>query len=673
MRLSRLRTVVLLLVASLTCAATMIASPAVAQSPSVGKPPFPGLPGGLPGGAPAARPPKAISDTASAVAISTYFSSTKVTPGQDLVFAIVMDIDPGYHMWTAKGQPRIEGTSEFEDGIRPEFKATPVAGVTLHQGFAQWPEAHVVEAALDGPEKQKFAVYEGIATLFIPITIDAKAAPGPRTVSGTLTIQVCDSSTCLAPSDVPISATFEVVPAGTTLTNSPDPVFNGFKTDVFAKIRAGEKPPQIVEFNVFGWKFSIDASGAGLILLLVVAALGGFLLNLTPCVLPVIPLKIMGLSASAGSRARTFFLGLMMSAGVVAFWMALGVAVSSIKGFTSANQLFQCPLFTIGVGVFIAAMSIGLLGLFSLQLPQWVFMINPKQESAPGAFGFGMMTAILSTPCTAPLMGAAMAWATTQSVPTVLAVFAAVGFGMAIPYAILAAFPQLTAKMPKSGPASDLIKQLMALLLLAAAAFFIGAGVSGLMVNPPDPPSKLYWWVVGGISFFAGIWLLVRTIAITPSFGRRVVFGGLGAFIMAAGLLIGFTQTAKGPIAWTYYTPDRLASAKSKGDVVVIDFTAEWCLTCKTLESTVLNVPSVASILNGKGVSPIKVDITGNNVAGNDLLNSFGSVTIPLLVVVAPDGETIFKSEAYTPNDVLKAIDAARSRGATPAAGAVGE
>lgn len=142
---------------------------------------------------------------------------------------------------------------------------------------------------------------------------------------------------------------------------------------------------------------------------------------------------------------------------------------------------------------------------------------------------------------------------------------------------------------------------------------------------------------------------------------------------MAAGLLIGFTQTAKGPIAWTYYTPDRLASAKSKGDVVVIDFTAEWCLTCKTLESTVLNVPSVASILNGKGVSPIKVDITGNNVAGNDLLNSFGSVTIPLLVVVAPDGETIFKSEAYTPNDVLKAIDAARSRGATPAAGAVGE
>jgi len=305
-------------------------------------------------------------------------------------------------------------------------------------------------------------------------------------------------------------------------------------------------------------------------------------------------------------------------------------------------------------------MTIGMMGAFAVGLPQWVYAINPKHDSLPGSFGFGIMTAVLATPCTAPLMGAAMAWATTQPMQTVLIVFTAVGTGMALPYLVLSACPSLLAKMPRTGPASELIKQVMGLLLLAAAAYFVGAGLSGFMRVEVDPPSRIYWWVVVAFSAAAGVWLLIRTIAITSHAGRRVVFGGIGVLIVAVSAFIGVEQTSKGPIAWTYYTESRLAEATTRGDVVVLEFTAEWCLNCKLLEATVLHAPEVASVLNGAGVAAIKVDITGNAKAGNKKLNDSGSVTIPFLVVLAPDGQPVFKGSEYTRQQIIDAVAAAR-------------
>ncbi|MGA1400641.1 MAG: thioredoxin family protein, partial [Phycisphaerales bacterium] len=260
-------------------------------------------------------------------------------------------------------------------------------------------------------------------------------------------------------------------------------------------------------------------------------------------------------------------------------------------------------------------------------------------------------------------MGSAVVWAVTGTITTVLLVFGAVGVGMAFPYLVLAAFPSLVKNMPRTGPASDLIKQVMGLLLLAAAAYFAGAGLSGLMVEPPTPPSRVYWWVVGLVAAGAGLLMLVRTFRITPRVGPRVAFGGLGALILAASLLVAIRMTDKGPIDWTYYTPERLAEAQGEGDVVVLDFTAEWCLNCKTLEATVLATEQVAAALNGEGVVAMKVDLTGNNEAGNELLRASGRLTIPLLVVLSPSGEEIFKSDAYTPAQVLDAIAAAKRGG----------
>lgn len=665
----RIATLLLLVTLALGWGGAWSSRTALAALP--GPPGGQGLPGtfGLPNiAAPQEESSNEFNDSRDRVKATAKLNATQALPGGDVVLAVVLDIAHGWHLWPTEGAPAPKDGKDLKpmDGAIlttiafPQDPADPNAilqpeGLIVHRGFMQLPEVHAANA-----NGGRIPAFEGYSVFYIPITVKPDAAPGTRSITFTAGFQTCDAKTCLAPATVELHVDLEILAPGAATAAAPvDADFKAFDSTVFAKIRAGEKPPEIVKFDVFGFAFELDARGAGFILLLLVAAVGGLLLNFTPCVLPVIPLKIMGLANTAGSRGRTLWLGLMMSLGVIAFWMALGVAVSSIKGFSSANQLFQYPAVTIAIGAIIVAMAVGMMGFFSVGLPQWVYMVNPKHESAHGSFLFGIMTAVLSTPCTAPLMGAAIAWAATRDVGTVLMVFAAVGVGMAVPYGVLAAFPSLLKSMPRTGPASELIKQVMGLLLVAAGCFFLGSGFSGLMVTPPDPPSRLYWWLVAAAGIVAGGWLAYRTVRITTATGRRVLFGGLGVFIFAISIFIGVTQTSHGPIKWTYYTPERLAEAKRRGDVVVIDFTAEWCLNCKALESAVLNPSPVSKLLNTPGVTAIKVDLTGNNTHGNDLLKQFNRITIPLLVVIRSDGTEVFKSDTYQSSQVLEALKSA--------------
>jgi thiol:disulfide interchange protein DsbD len=639
---------------------TGMSTAASSQSP----PKIPGLPGF---GRPKADVPPAFGDSRDQVDVQVLLGQPSVAPGGDLPLALEFKLLKHYHIWTKPG-PAGEGFAEFDGAIRTEITlnpgengaSMPIAGVFLNDRFLQWPEPHAVEADL-GEGRQKYEVYEGDFAVFVPISIAKDAKPGMVEFPLVVSFQACDDTGCSAPAEIELTVRFEI--SASPPAAAPNAAFSAFDPSVYGRIRSGDAPTELLEFTLFSATFSIDPNGAGFLLLLLIAAAGGALLNFTPCVLPVIPLKIIGLAQAAqGSRAKCFALGFVMSLGVVAFWMGLGVMIATVKGFTSTNQLFQTPAFTIAVGCIIGVMAVGMAGLFTMKLPDWVYMVEAKHDSYWGSFLFGVMTAVLSTPCTAPLMGTAVAWATTQGPGTILTVFAAVGSGMAFPYLILSANPKLIDRMPRTGPASDLIKQVMGLLLLAAAAYFIGAGVAGILVEPPEPPSHLYWWFVASLGGAAGGWLLLRTFALTTKSVNRFIFGGLGAFILTVSVLIGLSQTAKGPVDWTYYTPERLAAAQQAGKVVVVDFTAEWCANCKTLEALVLNTPAVSKELNADDVESIKVDLTGNNAAGNALLKASNRVTIPLLLVYARDGSLVMNSTEYTPAQVLAAIAEARGK-----------
>jgi thiol:disulfide interchange protein len=597
------------------------------------------------------------------VTVTVKPSKSNVAPGDQIAIAVIFDHEPKWHIHT--NEPVLtpamvqEHFTPFETSIDVKTGSAKVFPI-------QWPKVHTIPVDLVGKGKpEPYGVFEGRAIAFVPIQIPADAKPGTELpVELAIAYQACDDKTCMGLEDVAETVTLRVVELALA-GSKPDPDFAAFDLSAFASGTNGSKAPikaKPVKFDTFGWSFSIDTAGFGFALLLLVAALGGLLLNFTPCVLPVVPLKIMSLSQSAGNPARCFFLGLVMSLGVVAFWVGIGAAIAFISGFTAINSLFQTPWFSLGVGAFILVMAIGMLGAFAVRLPQIAYMVNPSHDTATGSFFFGIMTAVLSTPCTAPFMGSAAAWAATQTPLITLATFGAIGAGMALPYLVLSAFPVLLSRMPRTGPASELIKQVMGLLMIAVAIFFLGTGLDPLLRLPIDPPIRLYWWLVAAVAVAAMAWLVYRTFQITRRPRPRVIWTGFAVVFALTSIWVAKLLTDLGPIPWVGYTPDRLAARMGENKIVVLDFTAEWCVNCKALEVGVLHRAEVVKLLTGPDVVPMRVDLTGNNVPGKQKLKELEWVGIPLLVVYGPGVTEPIMYDTYTVDMVREAIARAAGR-----------
>ncbi|MEM9415652.1 MAG: cytochrome c biogenesis protein CcdA [Planctomycetota bacterium] len=501
-----------------------------------------------------------------------------------------------------------------QDEHRGVEKATVITpgfdGLPLRSGAVQWPAPQNIINATGAPQP----AYEGVQYFYIPVLIAEDAEPGTLTLPVEVYFQAC-SSFCIAPKTVTVEAELEVVSsdAATPGSRADDEAFAGFDADAFTAMTGSDSgTPSLQNEGVSPGDSGAEAeasaeSGAetpapagstisvpfigeiktegflGLLIVILLAFVGGTVLNLMPCVLPIIPIKIMGLTKASGSRGKSVFLGLMMLLGVMSLWVVIGVAIASLKQFDSVSSLFQKPLFSISVGLFILAMGVGMMGLFTVQLPQFVYRVNPKHDSATGAFGFGVMAAVLSTPCTAPFMGASITWATQQPhTYIVIAVFIAIGLGMGWPYLVLAAFPKLVEKVPRTGPASELVKQILGLMMIAAAVFFTGAGVLGLLRQYPFLGPVLYWWLTTGVVGVMAFWLILRTFQITPAAGRRIVFtliglamfSGMGWFAYSQTMIEHFKHT--NTEVWVDYDASAFANARSDGSIAIVDFTADW-------------------------------------------------------------------------------------------------
>ena len=580
------------------------------------------------------------------VKVRVLWSQDAARPDDLVALAVVFDIADGFHINADRSQLKPAG--DFNPVPTSVTVTAADEGLTVER--PRYPRAEPIKADYVAKPVMSFA---GRAVVYLPVKVAPQAAPGSRKVTLKVTYQTCDARSCRFPRDVTLSAAIDVVAADAAVNPTNADIFAGFNRKGAATDGDG------VRFDLFGWNFSVDTTGGvglGLVLMLLVAALGGLLLNFTPCVLPMIPIKIMSLSQSAANRRRCLILGISMSLGVVFFWLALGSVIAFVSGFTATSQLFNYPVFTLAVGLIIALMAAGMGGWFSVSPPQFVYRFNPSQESLPGSFALGVLTAILSTPCTAPFMGAAAAWAASRHWGITMAVFVAIGMGMALPYLLLSAFPALVSRVPRSGPGSELVKQVMAFFMLAAAAYFIGTGLASLLAEPPAPPGRSYWWVVMGFCAAAGAWLAWRTWKVTADTGRRVFFTILGLLVVAGSLYGGVRLTDRGPIDWVYYTPARLEKAFEARKVVLLDFTAEWCLNCKALEQGVLHDPRIVERLKGNDVVAMKVDITGKNPVGRAMLKKAGRLTIPLLVIYDRRGKPVFNADFYTVEQVLAAL-----------------
>lgn len=598
-------------------------------------------------------------------------SRSTLRPGDQLTLAVVMRFKEGWHAWPSATQDVLpEG---FEFAIRSDAVLAPVPVWADAVGQVQWPEPYpATVASLTGSGTVVVPTYSGVSVAYLPILIASDAAPGDFDVTVEVTYQVCDDSICLAPESVRLSLPITIDPAATHPAD-PSDLFADFDPSVYAQLSSGtgaaaETTQAAASRSFFGIALPSADGLLGIAITALLAALGGFILNLTPCVLPVIPLKVMAISQHAGSPARSMVLGLWMSLGVIAFWVAIGLPVALATNLTDPSRLFGIWWVTLGIGLLIAVMGVGIMGLFTITLPQKVYAVNPKADTPWGSFLFGVMTAVLGLPCFGFVAGALLAGSATMPPALIMTIFTALGVGMALPYFVLSAKPSLLDSIPRTGPASELVKQVMGILLLAAAAFFIGSGVLVFIGDRPSMALNLpwwgkvaHWWVVALLTLAAGGWLVWQTIKITKKPARRAFFAAAAIVLSGSVLWYATDATAKARSNfWIPFAEAELAAALATDRVVVIDFTAEWCLNCKVLKATVLTRDPVKAQLLSAGVTPMVADLTSSKAAGWDKLRSLGQTGIPTLAVYGPGLPEPWIANAYTSDQVIAAIERAR-------------
>lgn len=626
------------------------------------------------------------------VVVRAEISKRRVAAGDQLIAAVVLQHAPSWHTWPNK--PVLPEALKGFPATATQVRVRDLPdGVRV--GPLQWPATSPEVVNYTG-EDLEIQFYKGEAVIFVPLLVDADASIGERRIVFEAFFQACDDRVCLPPTTVAVTLSFSVVALEEREGDAASALFAPFDPRVFADAGAwGREPVASAETgdieaapgrSFFGIPMPSADSPGGIAVIVLLAALGGLILNLTPCVLPVIPIKVMTISQHGKTPGKSFFLGLWMAIGVVAFWVGIGLLAVSVTSFADPSRLFGIWWVTLGIGLIIAAMGFGIMGAFQINLPQSVYAVNPKADSAWGSFVFGVMTGVLGLPCFGFVAGALLAGVATQPALVSLAIFAGIGAGMAAPYLILSMNPKWLSKVPRTGPASELVKQVMGLLMIAAAAYFVGSGLIALVNERPYLGKQLHWWAIAIFASAAGVWLIVRTIQITKKPARRLVFGAIGLALggLATLVALDFTANAReryeidaaaraaaegtGEIVtgtWISFSEPMLQRALDEGYVVVLDFTAEWCLNCKALKAAVLDRDPVRSALREKGVVTMTVDLTSTSAPGWDKLRSLGQTGIPTLAVYGPglEGGPII-SNAYTSQQVLGWL--ARARGETP-------
>ena len=372
--------------------------------------------------------------------------------------------------------------------------------------------------------------------------------------------------------------------------------------------------------------------------MLAVAILGGLILNLMPCVLPVLSIKLLSVMGHGGGSRRQVRLGFLASAaGILAAFLALaaGVLVLQAMGATVGWGLqFQSPLFLAGMALVLTLFACNLWGLFELPLPGVIAGAGARARHVPGLGGQflgGALATLLATPCSAPFVGSALGFAFTQGSGAIVAVFAALGLGLALPYLAVAAVPALATRLPRPGRWMLTLRRGLGILLVATALWLLRvlADVSG---------GTIALGLAGMLILVAGLLAVRRHLAGSMAAAVRTAAVGLAiAAVIGAGLLMPKALQPPAPAGlWAAFDPARIAAEVTRGRVVYVNITAAWCITCKVNESLVLERPAVQARLRTADVVAMRGDWTRPDPAIADFLAGFQRYGIPFDAVFGP-------------------------------------
>jgi len=553
-----------------------------------------------------------------------------------------------------------------DEFLKPSSIEISAKGV--HFGEPKWPEPiKEYSEALD----LENLVFKGYFQITLPVeSVDADY--DSLTTQATFHYQACDNSICLAPSQV----TFGLGPLGfTTRRASRDDAGNATeKAAASATSEAKESSPSATSNVLKSAAGNAAESATGTFILLLSALFGGLILNLMPCVLPVLSLKLFSLiKQSRESRKRLLVLGTSTTLGILASFWALAGIVAAVKaggGNAGWGMQFQSAGFIAFMVVILSAFAMSFFGVFEIWLPGSATTKMDKagrKQGFWGAFFTGALLVLLSTPCSAPFLGTAMGFAFTASTPVLFLFFTAAGVGLALPYMLVSVFPKVLKAFPKPGAWMVTLQKIMGVLLLGTVAWLlwvvheqagnVGVGIFAAIsllsiamsfaIGNIAPPGVAFFREVlsvgGAVVILAVIWFALAS----PKFEAEV-----DAIFKARSVQL-ITEDG-----WYRYTPELIEEFAKSGRTVFIDATADWCLTCKANEAAVLNRDDFKRAMDSLNVARVKADWTRETPEVTALLRSMGKSGVPAYAIY-PAGDAskqIVLPELLTTDGIVEKI-----------------
>lgn len=399
-----------------------------------------------------------------------------------------------------------------------------------------------------------------------------------------------------------------------------------------------------------------DTQSIGLGLALLLALGGGLILNLMPCVLPVLSLKVLGLVGSGESASKARAHALWYTAGVLVSFAIVGLAALAFRNAGLAlgwGFQLQQPWLVAALVLIMVAVGLSLSGVFQIGagLAGMGQALTEKKGPA-GDFFTGVLAVVVATPCTAPFMGTALAFAFTASTAVALGVFLALGLGLALPFLLIGFVPGLARMLPRPGVWMETFKQALAFPMYLTAAWLI-------------------WVLVKQRGADAGGWILIASIALAAAAWawnhwqiRRGAWALLLALAGTAAAVTGVVMIQQLPLPTAQptsqngnevaYSEDMLAKLRGEGKPVFVNMTADWCVTCKANEKAVLSGDRFKQAMTDSGAVYMKGDWTNVDPAITAFLDQHGAVGVPLYVVYPADGGPAAKLPTVLTADVVE-------------------
>ncbi|MBN2136731.1 MAG: thioredoxin family protein [Sedimentisphaerales bacterium] len=504
-----------------------------------------------------------------------------------------------------------EGTEDLHYYAKPETAPDPSLKLTVKaesEDFTFGPPLYPPAHKFTDAGGDTIDVFSGDFTVFIPIV--AVRAPSRTTTIEKGNVQVtisgiaCTSLACLPPFQHEIDAAIDWGDK------------KAFKAVSLEPVEIITDPNRIHSI----W------------LALPLAFLAGLILNLMPCVWPVLPLIVMRIVKQAKeTRARSSKMGVVFCLGILLFFACLaGTNIILQAVYNTALQWgdqFRSPLFVGGMSLLLVVLALSMFGVLTLTVPSSLTGKSGSGAGYSGAIATGFLAAILSTPCGFGVLAAAFGWAQSQHWPLSTVAIMMIGLGMAAPYLILASIPALLQRLPRPGKWMELFKQSIGFVMLFIAVKLISA-------LPETRKADVLYFAVA-LAFCTWMWGAWTDISTKP-LKRRLVKAV--AVLLAIGAAWIFLAPAPADLTdWQLYDRAVIAEARAKGKPVLIKFTADWCLSCQTAERFVFARSDIADLIQQKNVLPIKADTTEKNAPATiDLEKTYDEQAVPVSILFIP-------------------------------------